>query len=560
MQACETGGLGQLSGLTGLYCRFLSRITLRPALVIPAALVFLVGSYAVYGNFGKGVEFFPSVEPKFAQVQVRARGDLSVYEKDSIVRAVERRVLGMEEIKTVYGRTIGVTQASGKDMAEDVVGIVQMEFIPWDERRPAQEILAEVRDKTRDIPGIVLETREQDRGPSSGKPVQVQVSAQDPDHLDGAVEEIRRLMQRVGGFVDIQDSRPLPGIEWRILVDRERATRFGADVALLGNMVQMITDGVKLAEYRPDDADDEVDIRMRLPVEYRNMQELEGLRVPTAKGMVPIKNFVRFSPAQKTGTITKTDAKRVLTVSSDVAQGKLVDTQVQKLKAAVAGSQVLQDIRVSFKGEDEDQKESMQFLLTAFAVAIFLMALILVTQFNSFYQAALVLSAILLSTAGVLLGLLAAGEPFGIVMGGIGVIALAGIVVNNNIVLIDTYNDLRAKGMEPREAVLRTGAQRIRPVLLTTITTTLGILPMMLAVNIDLIHRKVSVGAPSTQWWTQLSNAIGGGLVFATVLTLVITPCMLVLGDRVGARLRSKRRKQDTSSSKGPVELEAPGQ
>jgi len=168
---------------------------------------------------------------------------------------------------------------------------------------------------------------------------------------------------------------------------------------------------------------------------------------------------------------------------------------------------------------------------------------VLVTQFNSFYQAFVVMSAIVFSVAGVLLGLLVTGRPFGVVMGGIGVIALAGIVVNNNIVLIDTYNDLRKAGQGPREAALRTGAQRLRPVVLTSATTILGLMPMVIGLSIDFFDREIVYGAPSTQWWTELSSAIVGGLTVATVLTLLVTPAMLILGERLrGWRPRFLRR------------------
>ena len=160
------------------------------------------------------------------------------------------------------------------------------------------------------------------------------------------------------------------------------------------------------------------------------------------------------------------------------------------------------------------------------------MAIILVTQFNSIYQAFLILSAVIFSTVGVFLALFLVQKPFGIVMGGIGVISLAGIVVNNNIVLIDTYNILRKRGFEPVEAILRTGAQRLRPVVLTTITTVLGLLPMVLQVNLDFFNRTAVFGAPSTQWWTQLATAVAGGLLFATLLTLVLTPSLIILRDR----------------------------
>ena len=187
-------------------------------------------------------------------------------------------------------------------------------------------------------------------------------------------------------------------------------------------------------------------------------------------------------------------------------------------------------VEFRIRGQNEEQENSSAFLQSAFMVALAVMALILITQFNSFYQAFLILSAVLFSTVGVFVGLLIFQRPFGIVMSGIGVIALAGIVVNNNIVLIDTYNQLIKRGLDKRDAILRTGVQRLRPVMLTTVTTILGLMPMVLEMNIDLINQKIEFGAPSTQWWSQLATAIAGGLAFATVLTLVLTPCLLMLG------------------------------
>jgi multidrug efflux pump len=344
----------------------------------------------------------------------------------------------------------------------------------------------------------------------------------------------------------------LPGIEWRLKVDREKAARNGADVAVLGEAVSMLTNGIFVAEYRPDDADEEVEIRLRLPLAERNLEQLNRLRVPTDKGQVPIGNFVSFEPAQKIGNLNRTDGRRVLEIQADVAEGLLVDDQVRKLKTAVAETDLDPTVTVRFKGQDADQREAGNFLIKAFFIAIFMMVAILVTQFNSFYQTALVLSAIVFSTAGVMIGLLATDQPFGIVMCGIGIIALAGIVVNNNIVLIDTYNDLRSRGQPAKEAILRTAAQRMRPVLLTSITTVLGLMPMVFSLSIDIIGQDVSVGAPSTQWWTQLSSSIAGGLAFATMLTLVLTPCLLMLGDNVAVWWHGRAgRKAQRVSRKG---------
>jgi multidrug efflux pump len=209
--------------------------------------------------------------------------------------------------------------------------------------------------------------------------------------------------------------------------------------------------------------------------------------------------------------------------------GELLSIELPKLQELLPSLGLDPRVNLTVKGQSEQQDESTEFLKNAFLVALFVMAIILVTQFNSFYQAFLILSAVLFSTVGVFLGLLIFQKPFGIVMSGIGVIALAGIVVNNNIVLIDTYNILRKEGVPAMEAILRTGAQRLRPVLMTTVTTILGLLPMVAEVNIDFIGRNVDIGGPSTEWWSQLATAVAGGLAFATVLTLVLTPCMLAL-------------------------------
>ena len=530
LAAAESGDLDDIDGFTGAYVRLLRRALRRPWLVALLAVVVLAAVYTGYARFGHGVEFFPDVEPENAVVQVRARGDLSVAERDALVREVEGRIIGMREFASVYARSGSQFRA---DVPEDTIGLVQLELIDWKQRRPASQILAEVRERTADIAGVVLEVRKQESGPPSGKPVQVQLASRYPELLPPAVERVRAHMEAQPGLVDVTDTRPVPGIEWQVQVDRAEASRFGADITTVGNAVQLVTNGIKVGEYRPDDTDDEVDIRVRFPADDRDLDQLDRLRVPTAEGAVPIGNFVARVPAPRVGTIQRADGRRVLEVSADVAEGVLADDMVRELRGWLADEAGLDPrVSVEFKGEDQDQREAEEFLVKAFGVALFVMAIILVTQFNSFYQALLILSAVVLSTCGVLLGLMVINEPFGIVMSGVGVIALAGIVVNNNIVLIDTFAFLRRQGMGAEEALLRTGAQRLRPVMLTTVTTILGLMPMVLGLNLDLIGRELSIGGPSTQWWTQLATAVAGGLAFATVLTLVLTPSLLMLVER----------------------------
>lgn len=537
LAASEKGELHEIGGLTGLYIRLLERLLAHPLKILGLAFLLLVVVYTSYAHFGKGVEFFPEVEPERAVVNVRARGNLSVYEQDALVRRVEQRMLDMQEIETLYSRS-GIN-LRGQELPADTIGVIQMEFVDWQRRRPASQILAEIRQRTADIAGIIIETRKQEGGPPVGKPVQLQLSTRYPQLLEPAVVKVRELLDEVGGFVDVEDDRPLPGIEWQVSVDRTQAARFGADITVVGNAVQMVTNGIKVSDYRPDDADDEVDIIVRLPEGARDLDELDRLRVQTRYGLVPISNFVDRAAAPKLGNISRVDGQRVMTVKADVPEGVLPANKVGEIQQWLDENVKLDPrLELTFKGEDEEQRESQEFLTKAFGVALFVMAIILVTQFNSFYQAFLILTAVIFSTVGVLLGLLTTGQPFGIVMSGIGVIALAGIVVNNNIVLIDTYNILRQGGMEATEAVLRTAAQRLRPVLLTTITTILGLMPMVLKLNIDLIHRELTSGAPSTQWWVQLATGVAGGLTFATILTLILTPCLLMLGEKMGQRWR----------------------
>ena len=345
-----------------------------------------------------------------------------------------------------------------------------------------------------------------------------------------AVNKIRLWVESQAAYTNISDSASKPGIDWEININRDDAARFGGDATLVGNTVQFVTNGLKIGEYLPDDTDDEVDILVRFPQNKRDIGRFDELRVKTPYGLIPITNFARISPSPKQHTINRIDGQRVLEVMADISPGYNLSLELPRIREAVDGMALPDTIAVELRGQNEEQANSSRFLQTAFLVALAVMALILITQFNSFYQAFLILSAVLFSTVGVFLGLLLFQRPFGIIMSGIGVIALAGIVVNNNIVLIDTYNQLRRQGHDKVTAIMYTGSQRLRPVLLTTITTILGLLPMVLEMNIDLINRKVEFGAPSTQWWSQLATAVAGGLAFATLLTLILTPCLLMLG------------------------------
>ena len=541
----------KVRGFTGGYLKVLGVALRHPAKVLLLAAFAMVGTWYYFGTHGKGVEFFPEVEPEQVIVMVHARGNLSVYEKDGLMREVEQQVLTLtDEFSSVYTRT--GQGGDGDDVAEDVIGQITIELNDWDSRRPADDILNEIRALTSGLAGIYVETREPEAGPPVGKPVQVELSSRFPHLLDDAVETVRAHFDEIPGLVDIEDSRPVPAIEWQIAVDRSQAAKYGVDITGVGDSIKLVTNGLTIGEYRPDDSDEEIDIIVRYPESWRNLEQLDNIRVTTGTSSIPISNFVERTPQPKVGTLNRVDGRRVMTVKADVAEGVLPDTIVGELRQWLPTAGLDPRVDWEFKGEDEEQQAAQAFLGKAFGVALFIMAIILVTQFNSFYSATLILSAVIMSTTGVMIGLLVTSQPFGIVMTGIGVIALAGIVVNNNIVLIDTFDRLREHATDAREAILRTGAQRLRPVLLTTVTTILGLMPMVLRTNIDFATRQVSFGAPSTQWWVSLSTAIAFGLSFATVLTLVVTPSALMVRANLASwrETRRERRQQRRIATK----------
>ncbi|MFN3656877.1 MAG: efflux RND transporter permease subunit [Pseudolabrys sp.] len=511
----------------GLYMRTVRLALARPGATLGLAVGLLFAVIFAYGKLGNGVEFFPKVEPDYGQVIVHARGNLALEEKDKAIRLVEAEVLKTDGLKTVYTR-VGEQPRGSNEITEDTVGVIQFEFADWQSRAPAHAIMDQIRGATAHIPGVLVEVTAPRAGPPTGKPIQVQLSALDPDKLPDAARKVAGILSQMPAVRDLDDGLPLPGIDWRIQVDKAEAAKYGANVNAVGTAVQLVTNGVKVTEYRPAETDKAVDIIVRFPEDRRSLDQIDELRVQVPSGHVPIGNFVERVPAPRVGYINRVNAQRVMTVSSNIAEGvqsAVVQQEiVQKLSEAGLGD----GITFKLKGEDEEREKAGAFLSKAFGTAIFLIFAILLAQFNRFTSVVLVLTAVVLSTIGVLLGLMIMGQPFGVVMTGIGIIANAGVIVNNNIVLIDTYDRLRREGQDAYEAVLETCRERARPVVLTAVTAILGVLPIAFGINLDFIQREITHGAPATQWWISLSTAIVFGLGFATVLTLVVTPAALM--------------------------------
>jgi multidrug efflux pump len=516
----------------GPYMRIVRLALRRPGATLMIAAALLVGVQVAYGKFGHGVEFFPDVEPDYGQVIVHARGNLSIGEKDRLIAQVEERVLAFKSLKTVYTRS-GEQPRGMNEITEDTIGVIQFEFADWQTRPKAHVIMDDIRDKTKDIPGIQVEVTAPRAGPPTGKPIQVQLAALNPDVLPAAAKKVAAILSKHSEIRDLDDGLPLPGIDWRINIDKGEAAKYGASASTVGTALQLVTNGAKVTEYRPVDSDKPVDIIVRFPENKRSLDQIDDLRVQLPGGSVPIGNFVERKPAPRVGYINRVAGNRVITVSSNVAEGvpsaKVQEDITRELAAADLGS----GVTFRLKGEDEERAKASAFLLKAFGTAMFLIFAILLAQFNRLTSVWLVLTAVVLSTIGVMLGLLIMGQPFGVVMTGIGVIANAGVIVNNNIVLIDTYDRLRREGVAAYDAVIETCRERARPVALTAITAILGVLPIAFGINLDFVSREIVVGAPSTQWWISLSTAIVFGLGFATILTLIVTPAALLLIERM---------------------------
>ena len=543
---------GHRRTLFGVLIKGITGNPIMPLVSIAAVGFFVMSTFSYFGENNNGVEFFVESEPEQAIVYVLARGNLSLSEKDRLVAKAEDVVLkhpGVQSAFAFAGEGGLNTDASGASTPKETIGQIQLETIPWEERvdRPELDgdtVIAELTRELQKIPGIEIEILAQARGPASGKPVQLRLKADDWDDLLDAAAIARAQFETTEGLKLIEDTRPLPGIDWQIDVDVQKAGRYGADVATVGGMVQLVTRGLLLDTMRVDSSDEEIEIRVRLPEEDRVLSTLDTLKVRTRDGLIPLSNFTTRKPVQKLAEINRIDQKRYFdvkaAVESDLTKsvvgedGEAKDVPITPNERITALTEWLETepfpagVDWEWTGDQEDEAESQRFLSTAFAGALGLMFIILLAQFNSFYNSVLVLLAVILSTTGVLIGMLVMDQAFSIIMTGTGIVALAGIVVNNNIVLIDTYQEY-SRYMPRIEAIVRTAEDRIRPVLLTTITTMAGLAPMMFGLSLDFIGGGFTVDSPTALWWKQLATAVVFGLGIATVLTLVFTPSMLAL-------------------------------
>ena len=523
---------------------------IMPLVMIFGVFFFAFSVFEYFGENNRGVEFFVESEPEQAIVYVKARGNLSLPEKDRILKEAEAIVLAHPGVESVFAfaGAGGLNQnTSGAEKPKDTIAQIQLETIPWENRRDRPEldgnlIMKELIAALEELPGIQIEVLGIERGPASNKPVHLRLTGDNWPELLRVTQEMRNVFDQTEGLTLVEDTRPLPGIDWQIDVDVEKAGRYGADVATVGAMVQLVTRGILLDTMRVETSDEEIEIRVRLPEKDRVLSTLDGLKLRTREGLVPLSNFITRQPVQKLAEINRIDQKRYFDIKAGVLPGLSrsetdaagvekdilinANERIAFLTRYLEANPLPPGVSWEWTGDQEDEAESQAFLSKAFIAALALMFIILLAQFNSFFNSFIVLLAVVLSTVGVLIGMLVIQQAFSIIMTGTGIVALAGIVVNNNIVLIDTYQEL-SRYMPRIEAIIRTAEQRIRPVLLTTITTMAGLAPMMFGLSLDFINGGYSIDSPTALWWKQLATAVVFGLGIATVLTLLLTPSLL---------------------------------
>ena len=529
----------KLKGITLSYARLLEKCLKRPIMVLASAAFIVFSLIVLYSNFNAGSQYSVDTDSNQMLVHVNARGNLSPEEKLDLSVDVEEIVMttdGVDRVLTSIGSGDGFNVYSamgGSGNRTDQIASLMVELKPVHERRSADKIKDDILINSKLLPGIIVEAYKIENKPDTGKDIQMEVTSNNQDNLEKVTKLITSKLENMNGIQEVDNTMPLPGIEWIINVDRELAGRFGADISTIGAIVQLVTNGILVDKYRPDNSDDEVDIRVRFPEEYRMIEEFDQLRIPTSEGAVPLSNFVTRTPSSKVSTIERLDGLRIFKIRANTAidpsTGKkfLAVDKSSELKEWISEQNLPKNVFIKFAGSDEEREESAAFLGNAMIGALFLMFIILLTQFNSFYQAAITLSTVILSTIGALTGLMIVGQYFSVIMTGLGIVSLAGIIVNNSIVLIDTYNRLRVQHDDPIETILHSAVQRFRPIVLTTATTMIALIPVALQITIGWFDRSIEFGGLMAAWWVPFSTAVIWGLGFSSILTLFLVPTLL---------------------------------
>lgn len=519
----------KVRGLTGIYVRTLEHLLHWPLPTLAVGFAIIIGIFTTYALNPTGTEAFPASEPEFATVAVVGRGNYSPEEIRDMMSDIGDEIMQVQGIQDVIMQ-FGSTGAFST-MPPDTIGNFQLQLVSYNNRVKAEEIFSNIRDRVKGFAGLDIQVLGAENGPPAGKDINLRVESTNYDDLVPVVTAIHDHLASWPEVVDLEDGRPSPGIDWQITIDRNEAGKYGIGVRELAPYVQLVTSGVNLGTYRDAETGKELDIKVRLPEDERTFDALDSMRIATAQGMIPVSNFIERTAVPKVANISRRNQVYQMPVAAgliNLPEGTYAADKVTELQTWIDEQDFPETVSVAFGGAEEQMGDANAFIAQAMVAALVLISFVLLLEYNRFYQVFVTLMTVVMSMAGVLLGMLATGMSFSAIMTGLGIVALAGIVVKNGIVLIDTYNDYnRHQGVEPVKAMLLTAAQRVRPVLLTAFLTALGVIPMWANIEFDFIRREIVVGGIAGSWFIHLSAALVSGLFFSTALTLVMVPVMI---------------------------------
>lgn len=506
-----------------------------PVFTVVCAFSMLVLTFFVYARLGQGVEFFPPVDPPRAYVDINMPEGTSLSRTDRVARQVEELAMQYPDVRSVITGVGSVTTGPdaflGSASQSPDMARVMLEFRPMMQREvPAKSILHDMREHLSGTYSASIEIQEEEGGPPTGAPVNIELSGEHYEVLAPIMRQIKEHIRGVPGLVDLKDDYSIARPEIEVEIDKERAALLNLSTVAVAQQVKAAIRGIEAGTYR--DGTDEYDILVRLPLERRrSLDALSNLLIAQPDGgFVPISSVADLGVSAGLGTIVRVDQKRVITIEGE-ADGRLATEVMADIQTLLQDYPLPRGYTISYRGESEDREEAEGFLTGAFLGALMLIALILVTEFNSIYKPIIILTSVILSTMGVFIGLMILQEPFGIIMTGIGVISLAGVVVNNAIVLLDYAGQLRDRGLGKVDSLVQAGMVRFRPVLLTAITTILGLIPMAVGISFDFRTGGWQTNTESSQWWGPMATAVIFGLAISTILTLVVVPAMMAIGD-----------------------------
>ena len=519
----------------------------------------LVLILVLFVAFPTGVEFFPTTDPNQIAITFESPLGTNLDASNEVALQAQHRIDDLllqnpdsrSNVKNVLANVgIGGDAMFGGGSSSPEVSRVTLNLIDYEDRTtPSPVTMNALRDQLKGIPGTEVTFTQDQSGPPTADPVNIEVTGDDFAEIVRITRDIKTILteasetNKIPGLVDVNDNLNTGRPELNIKINRERAAQFGLSTSQIASTVRSAINGTEAGTFR--DGDDEYDITVRLSEADRSsLESVRNLTVLYEGSQIPLVSVAETEVSGGYGSVTRLDLSRVATVTGKAASGFNGNEILAQVQQELAEYETTLPVgyQLNYTGESEEQQESFGFLSYVLLIGVSLIFMIMVAQFNSISTPFIIMVAVGLGLIGVLLGLVLTRTEFGL-MTFIGIISLAGIVVNNNIVLIDYIEQLRKKGMSKMDAIIEGGATRLRPVVLTALTTVLGLIPLTFGINIDFVglltdlDANFRIGSQNTQFWGPMGTSIISGLTFATFLTLVIVPVMYSVFDSLGHHL-----------------------